>query len=510
MEVKRMENRRYPCHSRQEISSIAGMLETAAEDCPDADALRFRVKKDQAGSRTYSEVLRDVRRLAGRIPGRGSHVAVIGENSYDWLVAFFAVLGSGNVAVPIDRALPAREIAGLIREADVSAAFVSRSYADLTEDIPGLTVWPMKQPEDEGDEPAEAFSLVHPDADDPACIFFTSGTSGASKGVVLTHGNLAAEISGCAGQNDLEGESVFSILPFHHTYGLVVSVLVPYLDRAPVFICSSLKRMMEDLALAKPGFLAVVPLFVENLYKQITEGIKKTGRNVLEQMGVRIRYIACGGAFLDPRYVKAFREFGIEILNGYGTTECSPAVAMNRSSHHRDGSVGQLLPGVEARISGEGEVLIRGPIVMKEYYKRPEETAQVLQDGWYATGDLGYIDEDGFLFLTGRIKNLIILSNGENISPEELEADFQRDPGVKAVMVCERDGLITAEIFPEEGFEGQEPYFEALTRTVNRDRPAYKQVARVILRDHDFIRNTTQKIVRYKNISGQETPGNGG
>ena len=505
-----MENQKNPCYSWQNRSGIVGMLETAAEDCPDADAFRLRVKKDQAGSRTYSKVLRDVRRLAGRIPGRGRHVAVIGENSYDWLTAFFAVLGSGNVAVPIDRALPAREIAGLIREADVSAAFVSQSYADLTEGIPGLTVWPMKRPEDEGEEQAEAFSLVHPGADDPACIFFTSGTSGASKGVVLTHGNLAAEISSCAKQSDLEGESAFSILPFHHTYGLVASVLVPYLSHTPVFICSSLKRMTEDLALAKPSFLVVVPLFVENLYKQITEGIKKTGRNLLEQMGVRLRFIVCGGAFLDPRYVKAFREFGIEILNGYGTTECSPAVSMNQKHHHRDGSVGQLLPGVEARISGEGEVLIRGPIVMKEYYKRPEETAQVLRDGWYATGDLGYIDEDGFLFLTGRMKELIILSNGENISPEELEADFQRDPGVKSVLVCERDGLITAEIFPEEGFEGQKPYFETLMRNVNRDRPAYKQVARVALRDHDFIRNSTQKIVRYKNIPGPETPGNGG
>ena len=223
-------------------------------------------------------------------------------------------------------------------------------------------------------------------------------------------------------------------------------------------------------------------------------------KEIIDHFGGNLRWIVCGGAHLDPFYVKAFRDFGIEILNGYGTTECSPCVAVNRSYYGRDGSVGLLLPGMEARISSEGEVQMKGPVVMNGYYDEPEGTAEVLQDGWYSTGDLGYLDKDGFLFLTGRMKNLIILSNGENISPEELENDFHKDLAVNEVLVYEKDNKIIAEIYPDEEHMGDTGYFEALMEKVNEGRPAYKQIASVKLRDTEFIKNTSKKIVRYKNI----------
>ena len=176
-------------------------------------------------------------------------------------------------------------------------------------------------------------------------------------------------------------------------------------------------------------------------------------------------------------------------------------MAVNRNYYRRDGSVGQLIENMQVRISPEGEVQFKGPVTMLGYYKDPEGTEAVLKDGWYSTGDLGYVDDQGFIFLTGRIKNLIILSNGENISPEELENNFQIDPGVKEVLVYEKDRNILAEIFPEEEYAGNHEYFDALMEKVNKGRPAYKQIARVVLRDQEFIKNSTKKIVRYKNIT---------
>ena len=203
--------------------------------------------------------------------------------------------------------------------------------------------------------------------------------------------------------------------------------------------------------------------------------------------------------------MKAFRNFGIEILNGYGTTECSPCVAINRNFYKRDGSIGPVVTGTQVRTSPEGEIQFKGPVTMAGYYNDPEATEEVFDDGWYSTGDLGYVDKDGFIFLTGRKKNLIILSNGENISPEELENDFRSDPGVNEVLVYEYQKKIVAEIFPEEEFMGNTEYFNDLMKKVNEGRPAYKQVVRVKLRDQDFIRNTSRKIVRYKNIPQEDT-----
>jgi long-chain acyl-CoA synthetase len=201
-------------------------------------------------------------------------------------------------------------------------------------------------------------------------------------------------------------------------------------------------------------------------------------------------------------YVKEFRTWGIEILNGYGATECSPVTAVNRPHFRKDGSVGHLVPGLEAKATEDGELCFKGEIIMKGYYKNEEATAEALQDGWYHTGDLGYVDEDNFIFLTGRKKNLIILSNGENISPEELEQNILRDNAVEEVLVYDENGKIVAEIYPSEDHRDDVQYFEKLKNKVNKGRPMYKQIATIKLRNEEFIKNATMKIVRYKNIPG--------
>ena len=506
------------------------MLEKKAETMPEKVAFRYRKGRDKVEEKTYGEVFREVKKAASWISenyGTGNHVAVIGENSYEWLVAFLALLTSGNVAVPIDKELPANEIEWLIKKADVTAAFVSKPYMDLVEEIKDLKVMSLKQLQSESETCSEDFRLYEPEKNELACIFFTSGTSGRSKGVMLSHGNLAAEVYETACMISPEGDSTMAVLPFHHAFGLNAAVIAAYNYGVTIFLNKSLKRVKEDLQLAKPDMIMLVPMFVEVFYKQILDGIKKSGRKdkvnkairlsnlllkvgidkrrsmfheILDVFGGNLKYIVSGGAHIDPFYVKMFRNFGIEILNGYGTTECSPCVAVNRNHYRRDGSVGQLIPGTEARIAEDGEVQLKGTVTMMGYYNDKEATDEVLKDGWYSTGDLGRIDKDGFVFLTGRKKNLIILSNGENISPEELENNFQIDEGVNEVLVYEKDRKIIAEIFPEEEYMGNTEYFETLMAKVNEGRPVYKQIAGVKLRDQEFIKNTTKKIVRYKNI----------
>ena len=322
---------------------------------------------------------------------------------------------------------------------------------------------------------------------------------------------------------------VLAVLPFHHAFGLVVGILMVVNYGMPIYINKSLKHVKKNMEDFKPQTMFLVPMFVEFFHRQIWAEIRKKDKinafrglmkstDLLLRTGVDVRkktygtiqkvfggnleYIICGGAALDPMYVKDFRSWGIEILNGYGATECSPCTAVNRAEHKKDGSVGILIPGIEVKTTEEGEIAFKGDVVMKGYYKNPEATADALIDGWYHTGDLGYVDEDNFIFLTGRKKNLIILSNGENISPEELEQDILRDNAVQEALVYDENGKIVAEVFPVEEHFGDTAYFEKLKNKVNKGRPIYKQITRIKLREVEFVKNASMKIVRYKNIPG--------
>ena len=534
------QNCTYPLNDHvPSIRSIPDMLAVMAENKPDGVAFRYRKGRSEIEEKTYSDVYREVRKAASWISrnyGKGQHIAVIGENSYEWLLAFFAVLSSGNTAVVIDKELPAKEVAWMIGKADVTAVFISKSFSDLLEGIADLKIMTLKGLQEAAQEEDEAFRLCEPEGDRCASILFTSGTSGRSKGVMLSHNNLTAEVVNTCRMFDLgEISTILAVLPFHHAFGLVSSIMMPYLLGVSIFLNKSLKRVAEDMQLAKPDMMMLVPMFVEVFYKRIREELKKSGRLELVEMAIaqslqmrkagvddrrerfkallaffggNLRTIISGGAYLDPSYIKAYDCIGIDILNGYGATECSPTVSTNWLHCRREGSVGIPIRDVEVRTAPDGEVQVKGPITMMGYYKDPEETAKALQDGWYCTGDLGHVDEDGFVFLTGRKKNLIILSNGENISPEELENDFRLDPGVNEVLVYDRKSKIIAEILPEEEFMGNQEYFNALMEKVNEGRPVYKQVAKVILRTEDFIRNSNKKIVRYKNIPKEEEENN--
>lgn len=527
-----MRNKAYPLYNTPIRTCLSDMIEANAKEVPDKVAIRQRAGRKEIEEITYAKLCEDVRRVAAYLSstyGTDHHIAIIGENSYEWLLAFFGAVCSGNVAVPTDKELPAAEIKNLLTAADVDIALISKSYSDLIEDMEGLQTTTLKQLRNIHSEAEESFQLVNPNPEKLAAIFFTSGTTGTSKCVMLSHNNIISEVNlTCQYIGVPKDCTTVSVLPFNHAFGLVDAIFACLNYQVTTFITKSLKTVQRDIKENKPDAIMLVPLFIETFYKGIMNAVREQNKlgklkkgitlsnlllkvgidkrhdlfkEILEPFGGNLKWIVSGGAPLDPFYVKAFRDIGIGILNGYGTTECSPCVSVGRNYHYKDGSVGLLLPGMEARSNEDGEIELHGPVVMQGYYKNPEATAEVFtEDGWYKTGDLGYVDKDGFIFLTGRKKNLIILSNGENISPEELESNFQIDEGVNEVLVYQQNNKLVAEIYPEEAFMGNEEYFQALMLKVNQGRPLSKQIASVKLREDEFIKNTTKKIVRNKNI----------
>ncbi len=529
-----MKNKPYALYEVSKIHDLKELVWKKVNEMPDKTAFTYSKIKGKTVEKTYREFLDEMNGLGTWLfmqKLQNSHIAILGENSYEWLLAYFAIVNGGNVAVPMDKELPKEEIQQLLHKADVSAVFCSDKYSDLLEGIEEIAIYYMSDISEyicEGNRLLTEGSTAYIDYaiqdEKSCCIFFTSGTSGKSKGVVLSHENMAEDIYGSCSLFSLEGNTI-AVLPFHHAFGLVVSIMMVFHYGHTIYINKSLKTIRNDLAIAKPQTMFLVPLFVETFHKQIWESAKKQNRekmlkcmiiisdfllklgvdirkkcfaSVREVFGGELEYIISGGAGIATEYIKQFRSFGIEILNGYGTTECSPCAAVNRNYYHKDGTVGLTLPGTEVKIAEDGEVLISGKHVMRGYYKDLQATQEVLCDGWYKTGDLGYLDEDGFLTLTGRKKNLIILSNGENISPEELEQEILKERGVSEVLVYEKDKMITAEIFPKEEYMDDEMYFSQLIKKVNQGKPLYKRIGRFSLRNTEFEKNSSKKIVRYK------------
>ena len=532
-----MRNKEYPYEDVPHISDLKDMLQQKAMLMPDATAFIYPCESGEM-RKTYGDLHDDVNAFGEWMYHkkiRDKHVAIIGENSYEWLIAYFAAVNGGNTAVAIDKSLPDEEIVALAKMADTDVVFVSDTYYEKVKKKATRKVYNLKEFDEilkEGrkllKDGKNEFAKYEIDPEKTATILFTSGTSGVSKGVELTNKNIAFEIVHTSMLFEPQGGTL-AVLPFHHAFGLVVGILMVMNYGKPIFINKSLKHVKKNMEEFGPQTMFLVPMFVEYFHKQIWLEIEKKGKTkvfkrlmkstdilrkakldlrskiygpIKKVFGGNLETIICGGAALDPMYVREFRTWGIEILNGYGATECSPCTSVNRLYHHKDGSVGHLVPGIEVKITEEGEVAFKGDLVMKGYYKNPEATDDALIDGWYHTGDLGYVDEDNFIFLTGRKKNLIILSNGENISPEELEQDLARDSAVEEVLVYDENGKIVAEIYPDENHRDDMDYFEKLKSKVNKGRPIYKQITRVKLRNEEFIKNASMKIVRYKNIPG--------
>lgn len=527
-------NRSYPLYALPVISSLKDMIAQQAKEEPERVAFRFR-KGRAVEQRTVREFLDDIDGLGTWLFDHGvreRHVALAAPNSYLWLVVYFAVISGGSVIVPIDKDLPAQELARLVGHSECDVAFVADKLVDsLRQSTQGVELHAMSAVEGlvaegrariAGGE--RAYIDYEQNVDRLSTIVYTSGTTGLSKGVMLTQANLLADINyGCRLFNP-EGRSL-SVLPFHHMFGLVVALMMLVNWRSTVFINTGLKYLMPDFKEARPVTTMMVPLHIQTFHRMVMERAKKEGKYgklrkgmklslALYQLGIDVRaklmkevrqafggdikYILVGGAALDPYYEREYRAWGIDIITAYGATECSPGIAASRNYYHRDGAVGLPVGCCQVRIADDGEVMVKGDIVMMGYWHDEAATAEALRDGWYASGDLGRVDGDGFVYLTGRKKNLIILSDGENVSPEKLESQLGLIEGVLEVLVYQEGDAIVAEIFPDEAHMGKQDWFDERIAEFNESLPPAQHIRQVRLRDTEFPKNTSRKILRHE------------
>ncbi len=540
-----MKNKNYPLYEVKRITTLTELVDYRAKESPDKIAFAWS-QSGERYERTYKEFKEEINTLSTAIKIRDTtskKIAILGENSYYWILSFFSIVCSSNVAVPIDKELPVENIILLIKNSGCSHLIFSDTYSDIAEticqsieicainmkDLPLI----ISKGKDITDNSIDDVSYINVSCDTLAAIIYTSGTTGISKGVMLSHGNLALDTYSACSNCKFFGDTLL-LLPLHHSFGLVAGVFVTMIYGYTIYINSSLKNISKDLVLAKPQSLFLVPLFVETLYKNIWTTAAKNGKSrllklllkvsnfllkcridlrrkifksVINSFGGNLDTIISGGAQLNEQYIKGFREFGINLLNGYGITECSPVVAVNRNNYYKDGSVGQVLNECTVKIvskddNGIGEVCVKGSIVMQGYYNMKKATEDVLVDNWFHTGDIGYIDNEGFLFITGRKKNLIILSNGENVAPEELESLFDSASLVKEVVVYESNHKIIAEVYPDYQFAENSKIVSIkdalnnLLNDINKKLPKFKQISSVIIRDKEFEKTTTKKIKR--------------
>ncbi len=498
--------------------SIQEIIVAAEQQYGDGDAIRYKTGPKTVESKSYRQLKQDSEHFSlalAELKQTGAHVAVTGATSYAWMVAYLGTVNSGSVAVPLDSSLPPEEVCELLDRADVTTLVYDNTRAAVAEMAHGkcpkiIHYIAMQQ----GVSTPEALSLweitdrqqggceTTPDPDTLCTIMFTSGTTGKSKGVMLTHRNLA-ENATCQDVEVAPRSVTLSVLPIHHAFCLSVDFLLGFSVGAIICINDSLLRVAKNLKLFEPDICLMVPLMIETLAKKLEEvsGLpKKLVKN--QVFGKNFYRIYSGGAYLNPDYITLLAQYGIEILQGYGMTECSPIISMNLPRAHRDGSVGQLMPNCEARVVDE-EIWVRGSSVMQGYYHMPQETTETLTDGWLHTGDLGYVDEDGFLFLTGRKKNLIITKNGENVSPEELENVLSTDRLVEEVLVREKEGLIEAEIYPDYAYAAKKKIKDVPTAlqeiidAYNKKAAPYKKIYSLIVRETEFEKTTSKKIKRF-------------
>ena len=499
-------------------TTIREIVTYAAERFGDGDAVRYKIKKDEIGAKSYRQLREDSERFSAALDALGepgAHVALTGPTSYRWLVTYLGTAGCGSVAVPLDASLPAQEMCELIDRADATVFVYDEQRADVAEmarercpKLRHLISMQKEEPEDGAESFDRLLAAQEPGFDRPVdpdalcTIMFTSGTTGKSKGVMLTQRNLA-ENATCLDMRIPERTVLLSVLPIHHAYCLSMDILKGLSLGSIICINDSLLRVAKNIKLFEPNVILMVPLMIETLAKKLEEASMLPAAIVKAKVfGRQFHTIFSGGAYLNPDYIDLFAKYGITILQGYGMTECSPVISTNLSWCVKKESVGRLMPNCEAKTVDE-ELWVRGSSVMAGYYQMPEETAQTLRDGWLVTGDLGYVDEDGYVFLTGRKKNLIITKNGENVSPEELENRLSGQRLIQEILVRENEGVIEAEIFPDYDYAKKKRIAdipEALQKIIdeyNQGAPAYKKIYSLKVRETEFEKTPSKKIKRY-------------
>ena len=531
----------YPYYEHISVYTTKQLLEFCANKYESKAAFVYQIKK-QDRSIAFSEFKIQVGAFGTYLFSKGfdgKHIAVFGENRYEWILTHFAVTCGGNVIVPIDKELDTDSIAELLTDSESHVLVYSDTYADIAEELqaklPNITYINMQDIPECIEQGKKLISDGYTEyinkevkKDDLASIVYTSGTTGKSKGVMLTHNNFCSCMYGACCNVELSGTSLL-VLPLHHTFCLVASVFAVMFYGYTIYINKSLKKLPEDFKKCNPQHLFAVPLIVETLYKNIWANAKKQGKDkllkvfvkisnallkcgidlrrvlfksVISALGGNIDLIVSGGAPIDTKYIEGFKAFGITVLNGYGITECGPIVAVNRNKFNVVGSVGLPLCCNKVKIFEDGEVLVKGDNVMLGYYHNEAVNEKVFVDGWFKTGDIGFIDKYGTLHITGRIKNLIILGNGENIPAESIEEQIYTIPYIKEVICYGKDNVIVAEVYLNEEITDAKERINDDIQIVNQRLPQIRNIGKVVVRDTEFPKTTTKKIKR--NLGGQQ------
>lgn len=505
------------------IENIKAIIDRAANEFGENDAYKFK-RKNEIVSKSFIDVKNDTERFSNILKNLGllgKHIAVIGATSYEWLITYYGTVSSNGVVVPIDKELPPSEVTDLLDRADVSAVVFDNNYIDsITPSIDGNAkieyFISMQAEEDDGKilsfrklmkESNDGFSCVI-DNEKMCAILFTSGTTGKSKGVMLSHKSLCDNVT-CMDMYIPSGLTVLSVLPLHHVYCFTCDFLIGLYLGETICFNDTIMHLAKNLQVYKPDIMLLVPMIIESLLYKLNEAAKanpNVPKAALAQgfFGGKLKTIFSGGAYLNPKLIAPYKEFGIELLQGYGMTECSPRIACSISGRSKDDSVGNVVCGCEIKII-DGEICVKSDSIMLGYYKDPEETEKTLKDGFLYTGDLGHVDEDNFLYITGRKKNLIILANGENVSPEQLENYFSGYLLAKELMVYSENGVITVEVYPNYEFADSmgvsdiETALRQKVDAINEEFPLYMRINNVKVRENEFDKTASGKIRRKPN-----------
>ena len=562
---------REPLYKVEKITDLKDMINKSVAKFSDRPAYVFKTeKKGEFKEITYKQLKNDIDSLGTALINlglEGKRVAVIGENRYEWGVTYLAVVNGTGTIVPLDKALPANEIESLIIRSGVEAIVYSNKYneimnglkekkntdlkyfisMDLDESENGIISFKKlltrgKELLENGDK---RFIDAKINVEEMRIMLFTSGTTSKSKAVMLSHKNIASNLMDISSVLKVrEDDRFLSFLPLHHTFECTTGFLLPLSVGASIAFCDGIRHIAENIKEYDITFMVSVPVLYENMCKKIMKSIKDQGKGttvnvgmkvsnallkvgldirgklfkqVHDSLGSKLRLLVAGGAALDPDTEKTFNSLGINMVQGYGLTESSPVIAVEDDKYKKIGSIGKALPTLDVKIDkpneeGIGELLVKGPTIMLGYYENEEATKETIdKEGWLHTGDLAKIDKDGFIFITGRKKFVIVLKNGKNIYPEELEILINKIAGVKECFVYgkpEDDGdyKISAKIVYDKeimkeayGVEEEKDIKEKLwqeVKAINKTMPKYKYIKGIIVTEEELIKTTTRKVKR--------------
>ena len=560
----------------KEYRDIREILQDSVKNYPDNSAFIIKHKngKDVEYEKvTYKRFMDEINFLGTALIDLGlkdTKVAIIGKNRYEWMVAHFAVINGTGISVPLDKGLPAGEIENSLIMSGCETIVFEKDYLDTIKEIKNKNTTNLKKficMDDIEDESVltiktllnkgktllengdKRFLKAEIDNEKLSILVFTSGTTSASKGVMLSHKNIVSNIYGLDSFEKIYPTDVnMAFLPFHHTFGSTGLLYLLHHGATNVF-CDGIRHIQENLKEYKVTMFICVPLIIEAMYKKIMTQVEKQGqtkkvkfgikltrfllkfgidirrkvfKQIIDNLGGSLRFIISGASGIDRKVAEAFNDFGFLTVQGYGLTETSPVLFAENENNIKYGSVGLPLINVEAKIEnknedGIGEIVAKGPNVMLGYYENKEETDKVLKDGWFYTGDLGYFDKDGFLFITGRKKNVIVLKNGKNIYPEEIEQVISNLSYVAENMVYGKekddDLLLSAKIvynkeYMDEKYPGktEEEIKEIIwkdIKEINKTMPQYKHVKNIVVTDKPMIKTTTAKIKRFEEMKNE-------